>query len=134
MHALRFGDAVYDVANALRERSSRARASEAKRDRASASRVLVLCILLFLARWRHHAQVCQCPGSKRVNFRSAPFASLFRTELEISESARAAIPKYAFESARRDARVVDFDEIDLIFERYIRVCDTFFLSFFFLSL
>lgn len=41
----------------------------------------------FLARWRHHAQVCQCPGSKRVNFRSAPFASLFRTKLEISESA-----------------------------------------------
>lgn len=52
-------------------------------------------ILLFLARWRHHAQVCQCPGSKRVNFRSAPFAFLFRTELEISESACAAIPKYA---------------------------------------
>lgn len=47
-----------------------------------------LCAIFFLLTcWRHHAQVCQCPGSKRVNFRSAPFASFFRTELEISESA-----------------------------------------------
>jgi len=59
---------------------------------------------LLSARWRHHAQVCQCPGSKRVNFTSAPFASLFRTELEISESARAAIPKCANSSRARLAR------------------------------
>ena len=81
------------------------------------SRFLETCVL---ARWRHHAQVCQCPGSKKsLTFRSAPFAShlyfyysfslvisfflffLFfffvfqKTELEISDSAFAAIPKYA---------------------------------------
>jgi len=115
VHALRFGDAVYDVANALRElelageqSGTRSRRSGSTRPR-SAARFGIFGVsfpfalsFLFLARWRHHAQVCQCPGSKRVNFTSAPFASLFRTELEISESARAAIPKCAFESALED--------------------------------